>query len=167
MYEYINVTYDDINDNIEVLDTTNKLREAFVAEGAALKANETQMNTLSSQLNRFKNISKETIGQAFKPLLEAMTALLRAFNWFTGNDYGKFVTKWLLWTTTIKLAVNPLKSLWSIMKNVNLSLKVAPLLTNNWTTTIKNLRTACIALSGKLKSLGIGLLLDYLIRRKK
>ena len=62
------------------LDTVDQLRNAFVDSNAAMKAQETQMNTLRSQSSRFGNIMKNLLNNALEPFVKILTALLKGFN---------------------------------------------------------------------------------------
>lgn len=85
------------------LDTVKSLRESFLEEGAAMRANETQMNTLSAQMERFVNTVKRDMYGAFKPILDVLTLVLKAINEiFNVPVLGKFVGRLLVLTTTFK-----------------------------------------------------------------
>jgi TP901 family phage tail tape measure protein len=85
------------------LDTVKSLREAFLEEGAAMRANETQMNTLSAQVERFVNTVKRDMYGAFKPLLDTLTTVLKLINdIFNTPVLGKFVGRLLVLSTTFK-----------------------------------------------------------------
>lgn len=85
------------------LDTVKSLRESFLEEGAAMRANETQMNTLSAQMERFVNTVKRDMYGAFKPILDVLTLVLKAINEiFNAPVLGKFVGRLLVLATTFK-----------------------------------------------------------------
>ncbi len=85
------------------LDTVKSLREAFLEEGAAMRANETQMNTLSAQVERFVNVVKKDMYGAFKPLVDTLTTVLKLINDVLSVPYlGTFVGRLLVLTTTFK-----------------------------------------------------------------
>lgn len=85
------------------LDTVKSLREAFLEEGAAMRANETQMNTLSAQMERFVNTVKRDMYGAFKPILAVLTGVLKVINEiFNVPVLGKFAGRLLVLTTTFK-----------------------------------------------------------------
>lgn len=85
------------------LDSVKSLREAFLEEGAALRANETQMNTLSAQAERFANIVKKDLYGAFKPLLDILTAVLKIINDILSVPYlGGFTGRLLTLVTAHK-----------------------------------------------------------------
>ena len=85
------------------LDTVKTLREAFLEEGAALRANETQMNTLSAQAERFANIVKKDLYGAFKPLLDILKAVLKLINEILSVPYlGGFTGRLLTLVTSFK-----------------------------------------------------------------
>ena len=83
------------------LDTVTKLRDAFLEEGAAARAAEKQMDTLSSQWESLKNAMKAAFSDAFRPFLEVITEIIKALAWFTGSPFGKVVTQIL----SIKVAI--------------------------------------------------------------
>lgn len=85
------------------LDTVKSLREAFLEEGAAMRANETQMNTLSAQTERFVNTIKRDMYGAFKPILDVLTGVLKLINEISNVSYlGPFVGRMLVLVTTFK-----------------------------------------------------------------
>lgn len=83
------------------LDTVDKLREAFLQEGSAMRAAEKQMDTFAAQFERLKNAMKKTFSEAFRPFLYVLTELIKAFAWFSSNKFGEFVNSWLALATTI------------------------------------------------------------------
>ena len=85
------------------LDTVKSLRESFLEEGAAMRANETQMNTLSAQVERFVNIVKRDMYGAFKPILDVLTLILKGINEISNVPYlGPFIGRTLVLVTTFK-----------------------------------------------------------------
>lgn len=85
------------------LETVKSLREAFLEEGAAMRANETQMNTLSAQTERFVNTVKRDMYGAFKPLLDALTTVLKLINDILTVPYiGAFTGRVLTLVATMK-----------------------------------------------------------------
>lgn len=83
------------------LDTVDKLRDAFLQEGSAMRAAEKQMDTFAAQFERLKNAMKKTFSEAFRPFLYVLTELIKAFAWFSSTKFGEFVNSWLALATTI------------------------------------------------------------------
>ena len=85
------------------LDSVKTLREAFLEEGAAMRANETQMNTLAAQAERFANIVKKDLYGAFKPLLDTLKTVLKLVNDILSVPYlGGFTGRLLTLVATFK-----------------------------------------------------------------
>lgn len=62
------------------LETMKNLAIQFQVSGSTAKAAETQMNTLSAQLTRLKNIIVETTAEGFAPLVDMLKMFLKALN---------------------------------------------------------------------------------------
>lgn len=96
---------------VSQLDTINSLREAFIQEGAVLKANATQMNTVSAQWRALTNTFEEIISKGLKPLMEALTQVLKLFNDLLKVPFAGEMTKIATATSLFYLAVKPLYAL--------------------------------------------------------
>lgn len=83
------------------LDTVTKLRDAFLEEGAAARAAEKQMDTVSSQWERMKNAMKQAFSEAFRPLVGVLTELLKLFANFAASGFGQFTIKLLAASTAV------------------------------------------------------------------
>ena len=83
------------------LETVDKLRDAFLEEGAAAKAAERQMDTLPSQWERLKNSMKAAFSEAFRPLIGLLTELLKLLADFASSGFGQFTIKLLAASTAV------------------------------------------------------------------
>lgn len=66
------------------LDAMDSLRKAFADEGAAARANETQMNTLNAQMVVFKQTIQKILYEGFEPFINALTSSLKSVNSLIG-----------------------------------------------------------------------------------
>lgn len=62
------------------LSTMKDLSYQFQVSGSTAKAAATQMDTLSAQMSRFKNVVVETTSVALRPLIDGLTLLMKAIN---------------------------------------------------------------------------------------
>lgn len=92
------------------LDTVDQLRNAFVDSNAAMNAQETQMNTLSSQSQRFGNIMKNLLNNALSPFVKILTALLKGFNDIV-SSIGKLTNGFGSMIASVGLVVLTMKNL--------------------------------------------------------
>lgn len=84
------------------LDTVNKLRDAFLEEGAAQRAAEKQLDTFSGQFERLKNAMKKAFSEAFRPFLDLLTQLMKFIADFSSNYLGQLVIRLTALLTTFK-----------------------------------------------------------------
>lgn len=73
------------------IDTIKQLNREFLVQGSTAKANQTQMNTLTAQIQRFRNIVVETTKDALDPFLKTFTYIFKLFNDFMSNGSVKFI----------------------------------------------------------------------------
>lgn len=132
------------------LDTVNDLREAFLKEGAVMRANEVQMNTLSSQMTRFNNIMKSTTKEAVEPFIAVITKLLKLVNDLLGNGVARLITEFAAVTIAFRGSITLIGYLTAgfvkfvaIMKSVTAAMKISSL--------------AALGFGGALKTIAVGL----------
>ena len=132
------------------LDTVNDLREAFLKEGAVMRANEVQMNTFSSQMTRFSNIMKSTTKEAIEPFVAVITKLLKALNDLLGNGVARLITEFAAVTIAFRGSITLIGYLTAgfvkfvgIMKSVTAAMKISSL--------------AALGFGGALKTIAVGL----------
>lgn len=132
------------------LDTVNDLREAFLKEGAVMRANEVQMNTFSSQMTRFSNIMKSTTKEAVEPFVAVITKLLKVVNDLLGNGVARLITEFAAVTIAFRGSITLIGYLTAgfvkfigIMKSVTAAMKISSL--------------AALGFGGALKTIAVGL----------
>lgn len=115
------------------LDTVNKLRDAFLQEGAAQKAAEKQMNTFNSQFNRLSNTMKQAFSEAFRPFLAILTQMMEWLADFNSTKIGQWITQ----ITSVSIAILAIKNAVTGLVKAFQSLKAIKLLviaaTNEYT----------------------------------
>ncbi len=73
------------------LNTMDMLRDAFLEEGAAMRANEIQMNTVLSRWQSLRDVMSETMNRAFAPALTIVTKLVELLTNLAGTPVGKLI----------------------------------------------------------------------------
>lgn len=101
------------------IETIKQLNSEFLITGSTLKANETQMDTISAQTQRFKNIFIETTSRGVKPFLDTFTKLFTLFNDFLSTGVVKwfvseFATFAVVWKTLNPLLIKGIGSFSSL-----------------------------------------------------
>lgn len=137
------------------LDTVDKLRDAFLQEGAAAKAAEKQLDTFSGQLNRLTNAMKAAFSDAFRPLVGALAELLKIIADFVSTGLGKFITMWMSVGTVILSAKTAVIGLIKAYKELAVISATITTLTKELTAATITAETGIIAL---LKKTVVGLL---------
>lgn len=134
------------------LDTVNDLREAFLKEGAVMRANEVQMNTFSSQMTRFNNIMKSTTKEAIEPFVAVITKLLKVVNDLLGNGVARLITEFAAVTIAFRGSITLIGYLTAgfmkfvgIMKSVTAAMKISSLTALGFGGALK---TIAVALAG-------------------
>ena len=90
------------------IETIKQLNSEFLITGSTLKANETQMDTISAQTQRFKNIFIETTSRGVKPFLDAFTKLFTLLNDFLSTGVAKWVVSEFATFAVVWKTLNPL-----------------------------------------------------------
>lgn len=106
------------------LDSVNKLRDAFLQEGAAQKAAEKQMNTFNSQFNRLSNTMKQAFSEAFRPFLAILTQMMEWLADFNSTKIGQWITQ----ITSVSIAILAIKNAVTGLVKAFQSLKAIKLL---------------------------------------
>lgn len=106
------------------LDSVNKLRDAFLQEGAAQKAAEKQMNTFNSQFNRLSNTMKQAFSEAFRPFLAILTQMMEWLADFNSTKIGQWITQ----ITSLSIAILAIKNAVTGLVKAFQSLKAIKLL---------------------------------------
>lgn len=106
------------------LDAVNKLRDAFLQEGAAQKAAEKQMNTFNSQFNRLSNTMKQAFSEAFRPFLAILTQMMEWLADFNSTKIGEWITQ----ITSVSIAILAIKNAVTGLVKAFQSLKAIKLL---------------------------------------
>ena len=139
------------------LETMKNLVVQFQLSGSTAKAAETQMNTLSAQLNRLKNSIVETTTKGFAPLVDMLKGLLKALNEVLSVPFVKeiigFAAAAKLLTGTLGLGVSALSTgLTMYSKVAKTSIKD----TTKLVTSLGALKNVLFSLKGAVY-LGVGL----------
>lgn len=130
------------------LDTVDQLRNAFVDSNAAMKAQETQMNTLRSQSSRFGNIMKNLLNNALEPFVKALTELLKILNAVLKPISGlisgllSFASTTLIVNFSIKSVISLLKALGGVLLAAGKGLFALVVGTNTLKAALISLQTA-------------------------
>lgn len=98
---------------VSQLDKAEELQEVYLEQGAAAKANATQMNTLESQLISLQDIISQGLDKAWRPLSSVLTTLLKGVNGFL-NALSGLPARFLATATTAFGLYTAVKKLYDV-----------------------------------------------------
>lgn len=108
---------------VSQLDVTSELVNKFDETGATARAAEKNMGTLSSQFNRFTNITKDAVNTALDPFIKSLTVLLKALNDLTASVVGKTGFSILISAGTIAALTKVSKNLYGLATGAQVATK--------------------------------------------
>lgn len=108
---------------VSQLDVTSELVNKFDETGATARAAEKNMGTLSSQFNRFTNITKDAVNTALEPFIKSLTVLLKTLNDLTASVVGKTGFSILISAGTIAALTKVSKTLYGLATGAQVATK--------------------------------------------
>lgn len=160
------------------IETIKQLNSEFLITGSTLKANETQMDTISAQTQRFANIFVETTSRGVKPFLDTFTKLFTLFNDFLSTGVVKwfvseFATFAVVWKTLNPLLIKGIGSFSSLktvltgtiasLSNLSLGFKKVSSGATASSVSIKKFQFSLVGLKTVLRSFSGALLVTGII----